>query len=358
MGMLVKAKAMGPGRLRVPTSLDPKAIVGDARAVGRKVEKGKVDLIVTSPPYWLKRDYGHEQQLGQERRASEFVDTLVDVVDSWRPLLRPHGSLFINLGDSVRDGVMVGITTMFESAMVGRGWSVSSRILWAKTHGLPDPHGRLPQRYEFIFQFSQGRPFVDAFAYGQEFDLSEGNIWNIRAELNRSEHVAPFPRELPRRAILLACPERVCAACGKPLARQLERGLTLNSDRKQSVKAMERWTASGLTDAHLRAIRATGICDAGKARKVQNGAGGNTKEVARLAEEAKAALGGYFREFTFALQEQVGWQPCSCGEPVDSYVPGLVLDPFMGTGTTLRVARELGRRSMGIDLKPMMLAEA
>lgn len=357
MGKLLKGKAIGPGRLKVPSSLTPKIIVGDARMAGQKLEKGKIDLIVTSPPYWLKRDYGHERQLGQERQATDFVEKLVEVVDSWRPLLRPHGSLFINLGDSVRDGVMVGITTMFETAMVGRGWAVGARILWAKTHGLPDPHGRLPQRYEFIFQFTQGRPFVDAFAYGREFDLSEGNIWNIRAELSRSEHVAPFPRELPRRAILLACPERICAACGKPLARQLERGLTLDPQRKQSVKAMERWTASGLQDKHLRAIRATGICDAGKARRVQNGAGGNTKEVILLAEEAKAALGGYFREFTFALQEQIGWHPCGCGAPVDSHVPGLVLDPFMGTGTTLRVARDLGRRSMGIDLNPMMLSD-
>jgi adenine specific DNA methylase Mod len=60
-------------------------------------------------------------------------------------------------------------------------------------------------------------------------------------------------------------------------------------------------------------------------------------------------LGGYFREFTFALKETAGWTDCGCGT---DFEPGVVLDPFMGTGTTLRTALHLKRHAIGVDLAP------
>ena len=58
-------------------------------------------------------------------------------------------------------------------------------------------------------------------------------------------------------------------------------------------------------------------------------------------------LGGYFREFTFAKRKSCGWTDCGCGAP---FMPGVVLDPFMGTGTTLDVAERMGRSAIGVDL--------
>jgi hypothetical protein len=101
----------------------------------------------------------------------------------------------------------------------------------------------------------------------------------------------------------------------------------------------------------MAAIRATGISDAGKARLVQTGTDRNTARVRELAQEAKALLGGYFREFTFAKRRSTGWTDCGCGE---GFVPGVVLDPFMGTGTTVEVASKLGRSAIGIDLAPSL----
>ena len=89
--------------------------------------------------------------------------------------------------------------------------------------------------------------------------------------------------------------------------------------------------------------------DAGKGKTLQKGAGRNTPKIIELADEAKRALGGYFREFTFAPKRQVGWEGCRCGVPTR---PGTVLDPFMGSGTTLQVAHELGRNAVGVDLLP------
>jgi len=110
---------------------------------------------------------------------------------------------------------------------------------------------------------------------------------------------------------------------------------------------MELFEEQKLTDEHLAAIRAVGISDAGKGKKLQNGAGRNAEETQRLADEAKEALGGYFREFTFGPKRHVGWEGCDCGAGT---MPGTVLDPFMGSGTTLCVAEELGRNALGVDL--------
>jgi DNA modification methylase len=343
-----------PSRARAPRTLTPVVHTGDAQSVASRLPSKSVDVVVTSPPYWRKRDYGHPDQLGWEKTPRDFARRLVNVMESWRPVLKPHASVFINLGDSVRDGRMAGVTTLFEVEAIERGWGLVSRIMWAKRSGLPDPHARLPQRHEVIFQFVTGRsaPYMDTYAYGQEFELSEGTVWHVKPGRSLSAHLAPFPEELPRRAILLACPEQVCIGCGRPRQRLIKRGLKLNPARAQSARALERWHASGLGERHLEAIRATGICDAGKSLRFQVGAHGNSAQVTALAKEAKVALGGYFREFTFALPEHTGWAPCEqCGEA--KHRPGLVLDPFVGTGTTLRAAQALGRRSVGLDLTPM-----
>ncbi|MDP1346406.1 DNA methyltransferase, partial [Klebsiella pneumoniae] len=84
--------------------------------------------------------------------------------------------------------------------------------------------------------------------------------------------------------------------------------------------------------------------------KFQNGTGRNTLEVQRLAAEAKLALGGYFREFTFAKKRTIGWTDCGHGTPARA----VVFDPFAGTGTTLKTAAEEGRDAIGVDLVPHM----
>ena len=108
----------------------------------------------------------------------------------------------------------------------------------------------------------------------------------------------------------------------------------------------------GLTEAHLAAIRAVGISDAGMGKRLQNGSGKNDPKVQTLANHAKTVLGGYFREFTFAPKVHAGWTPCACGGPTR---PGHVLDPFAGSNTTLRAAAALGFDATGVDLSPLPL---
>lgn len=120
--------------------------------------------------------------------------------------------------------------------------------------------------------------------------------------------------------------------------------------REQSIRAVEIAKSKGLTVAHIVALRASGITDTGKATVTQNGTGRNTEDVQRLASEAKEALGGYTREFTFLPPKTLGWVP-SCEHGVPDNAPAVVLDPFGGSGTVAKVAQSLSRRAILIDLK-------
>ncbi|CDJ99191.1 DNA methylase N-4/N-6 [Microbacterium sp. C448] len=326
---------------------------GDARSTG--LPDNSVDMIVTSPPYWNKRDYGHDDQIGLEATAEAYVGSILDCLDEWKRVLRPHGSVFLNVGDTYHNKSLLGIPGRIEWDAVNKGgWLVRNRIIWAKDSGMPDPvKNRLANRHEYVIHLTY-KPsyYYDLVGYSEVVGngANPGDVWTINPERNMGAHLAPYPKELVRRAILLGAPQQVCETCGVPRQRVIERTSELDPNRPQAKRAMELAREHGLTDAHIRAIQAFGVSDVGKATKFQNGTGRNTAEVKRLAAEAKEALGGYFREFTFAKKRTVGWTDCGHNTPAR----GIVLDPFAGTGTTLKTAVAEGRDAIGVDLVPLM----
>lgn len=331
----------------------PERHQGDARDLSF-LPAASVDLIVTSPPYWKRRDYDHDDQLGQEATPKAYVEALVDTLNGWARLLKPHGSVFLNIGDTYRGGFLAGVPARFEVAARDAGWRVANHVSWTKAIGMPEPRPyRLASRHEPVFHLTRARKasdyFFDLYALASDLGRSAnpGDAWDLHPARSRSDHLAPFPPELARRAILLGCPERVCSKCGCPHTRVLAPSAKLDVQRPQARRAMELFEQHKLTDAHLAAIRAVGISDAGKGKRLQNGSGRNAPHVQTLAEEAKQALGGYFREFTFGPKLHLGWDRCDCDAPT---TPGTVLDPFMGSGTTLLAAAELGRNAIGVDL--------
>jgi len=330
----------------------------------RKVRKGDarrlpflpdnhVDLVVTSPPYWRKRDYGFEGQIGQEKTSEEYVAAIIAAMAEWRRVLRPSGSVFLNIGDTYWQKSLQGIPSLVEVSARRAGWILRNRIIWVKKGGMPDPvQDRLTGRHEYILHFAVNSYYYDLFGYAERYSLGQkganpGDVWEIAPQRSLGKHLAPFPSEIVERAITLACPKLVCSTCGKPCRRIVERTAELDTSRPQAKRAWEIAQEKQLTPEHIAAIQATGISDAGKARRVQSGTDKNAENVRRLALEAKAILGGYFREFTFAKRRSCGWTDCGCGAP---FMPGVVLDPFMGTGTTLEVAKAMGRSAIGIDL--------
>ncbi|MEJ7810909.1 MAG: site-specific DNA-methyltransferase [Gemmatimonadaceae bacterium] len=310
---------------------------------------------MTSIPYWRKRDYNHALQIGQERTLAGYLASMGRVLREWRRVITPTGSAFLNVGDTYRRTHLVNVPAHVEAAAWAAGWRLRNRIVWSKRGGVPSAaKTRLPTRYEYVLHLAPRTrrvTYYDLTGYAEHRAewAAEGDVWSIRVSRDLGDHPAPFPDELVERAVLLGCPAEVCPACGEPRRRLVRRGRTLDLTRPQARRAIQLAKQARLTDAHLAAIRATGISDAGKARRWQVGAGRNVPEVQRLAAEAKAALKGYFREFTFARPKTVGFTLCRCREPMRA---GIVLDPFAGTMTTPRVAAALGRAAIGSDLRP------
>lgn len=323
----------------------------DAREI--PISDNSIDLVITSPPYYKKRDYGFEDQIGQEASAEKFVKTINGCLREWRRVLRPHGSVLLNIGDTYENRSLLGVPGMIGRAAQGDGWLLRNEILWAKEGGMPEPaRNRLANRHEFILHLTQDNDYYyDLYGYSQKFGngTNPGDVWEMGHDRNTGGHLAPFPEEMAERGITMAAPPAVCTECGEPRERVLRRTTKLDESRPQARRAREIYEESDLTEEHIRAIQAVGISDAGKAREIQDGTGRNADRVEELAEEAKEVLGGYFREFTFAKKETSHWTDCDCNAPTE---PGTVLDPFMGSGTVLDVATRLGFSSVGVDLDP------
>lgn len=323
----------------------------DARALA--IKSKSIDLVLTSPAYWRKRDYKVEGQIGQEKTAKDFVKEFSKVLREFRRVLKPTGSLFLNVGDTYDNRNLADVPHILAASAKKCGFILRNRIVWIKSNGIPDPtNNRLVNRHEFIFHLVLTHDYyydLPAFAARFGNGANPGDVWQIAPTRNNSNHLAPFPTELVERVLTLAAPPKVCEKCGKPFSCKWRRTAKLNPNRPQAIRAMQLAKEKGLTEKHIAAIQATGISDAGKALHFQTGAGRNSKEVLVLAKEAKEALGGYFREFTFAQREPGKWlKNCICNAQAR---PGIVFDGFVGSGTTLKIAHKEGFSAIGGDLK-------
>jgi site-specific DNA-methyltransferase (adenine-specific) len=311
-------------------------LIGDALDMLGTLEAASVDCVVTSPPYFGLRDYGVKGQLGQELHVEEWVDSLRSVCRELARVLRPHGSLWLNVGDSYSAHPRYGAPAKslllgperLARAMVSDGWLLRNKVVWAKTNPLPSPvRDRLTNGHEFVYflakqasyffdldairepvrsvrrptkgtrtpqaalgRLAGGRDGLLAMASegrsGHPLGKNPGDVWALGSASYRGAHFATFPANLVRRPILATCPERVCSACHRPWRRST-RPVQLQEGRAQPRPLV----------------------------------------------------------------------PCGCDAPTR---PGLVLDPFFGSGTVAAVAQEHGRDWLGIELNAAYrpLAEA
>lgn len=379
-----------------------------------------VHAVVTSPPYWNLRDYNTPNQIGLEPTIAAYIAVMVQVFrEVWR-VLRPDGVCWVNLGDSYSGGKngrsaadtkAVGnddrtfrdkpfsvtelpaknlcmIPARVAIALQDDGWIVRSDIIWSKNNPMPESATDRPGRsHEYIFMLvKSARYYYDAEAVrvaGKEWDGQAGTfnrtngkntklevpgqvhpshrerddrvpggrnlrtVWTIPTESFSGAHYATFPRKLVEPMILAATSTRgICPECGKQWKRVIEKPdmsqrPTRNGNSKMEtgdIHISNNWAGTPKSAGQKyqqwrneNPDKTTGwqpTCDCIKKRTPNFGMKGS--ELLELADEVAKEL---------------------------APVGAIILDPFCGSGTVGQVARELGRRFIGIDLSAKYLTE-
>ncbi len=218
---------------------------GDAAEVLASLAPASVDCIITSPPYYGQRDYGVEGQIGLEGDPREYVDKLVAVFHHARRVLKPSGSLWVNIGDTYWSGKgrphgpdakqkarrfdrpqdkagkrplcrpkqLLLVPHRFAIAMQDAGWLVRNDNVWRKPRPTPDPvRDRCASRHEYVFHFVLRRRYYydyEAVAIpstGKTALQAPPSVWEVATIPSSKRHTAVFPAQLVMLPIRATCP--------------------------------------------------------------------------------------------------------------------------------------------------------
>ena len=325
-------------------------------------------------------------EIGLEQTPEQYIAALVEVFRCVRDVLADDGTLWLNIADSyasggrayrapdAKDGKngrvtgsfrpadpegikpkdLIGIPWMLAFALRADGWYLRSDIVWAKGNPMPESVMDRPTRsHEYIFLLTKreryfydheavkepavsdhpsGNGFkrdarkslqnADGTARGNEMQWKDvggkrnrRSVWHVNTKPYKGAHFATFPTALIEPCILAGSSERGhCPECGARWVREVERETSFHSNSAKAGRTPDEINASG---KHVGGV---------------NGGNKNLKSGPRVTSTT------------------TGWRPtCKCGHDP---VPDIVLDPFMGSGTTASVALQHGRQYLGCELNP------
>jgi site-specific DNA-methyltransferase (adenine-specific) len=144
--------------------LSNKIIVGDSFTLAKKLPSESVQCLVTSPPYFGHRDYAEESyknlELGREKNHLVYVEKLISLFTELKRALRPDGTLWLNLGDTYRDGQLLGIPWRVALGLQDSGWFLRSEIIWHKPNAMPSSVTNRPTTsHEHIFLLAKNKDY-------------------------------------------------------------------------------------------------------------------------------------------------------------------------------------------------------
>lgn len=131
-------------------------LCGDAQEQLHDLTADSIHTCVTSPPYYNLRDYGTSGQIGMESTPEKYISRLVGVFREVRRVLRPDGTLWLNIGDSYQNKNLIGIPWMLAFALRADGWYLRQDIIWNKPNPMPESvRDRCTKSHEYIFLLSK-----------------------------------------------------------------------------------------------------------------------------------------------------------------------------------------------------------
>lgn len=140
-----------------------KVLQGDAKKIAQELPNDFFQAIITSPPYFNLRDYsgGNEpDEIGKEENYEGYIRNLVEIFRILKDKLRPDGLLWLNLGDTYKNKMLLGIPWRIALALQEIGWILRSDIIWHKPNAMPSSIKDRPTTdHEYIFMFSKNNEY-------------------------------------------------------------------------------------------------------------------------------------------------------------------------------------------------------
>jgi len=316
---------------------EPCFIVGEAREALKKLTADSVDCIVTSPPYWGKREY-ENGGIGLESTHLDYVTALTEIIDACQRVLKPTGSLWLNIGDTYRDKQLLGIPWRVALNLTDHnGWILRNSVVWNKVKsGMDNSRDRLGNKHEMVFHFvRQTKYFYDADALRSK--PREAKVVNGSVVSATGVSGVRYKRQIELSTELSPL-EKKAAFSGLNLTLERVRDGEI-SDFRMVIRGQQRTTHS---DSTKLSGRAKELRDKGFYFLRYHPKGSKPSDVWDIIPEDTQKRKKHFAAYPEDL----------CKIPILATCPpdGVVLDPFCGTGTTMKVAQKLGRKSIGIDI--------
>ena len=208
-----------------------RVLIGDCINTLKGIPNESVDCAITSPPYFGLRDYGIDGQIGLETTIDEYISRMVEIMREVRRVLKPEGTLWLNIGDSYngsggaggdynKGGLRQGqpkygrkndpslkpkdlmmIPARLAIALQADGWYLRSDIIWSKPNPMPESVKDRPARkHEYLFLLSKNRK------YYYNADINKRSVWNVKTKPYSGAHFAVFPPDLIEPCVLAGCP--------------------------------------------------------------------------------------------------------------------------------------------------------
>jgi DNA modification methylase len=161
-------------------------LIGDAKEKLKELETESIQSVITSPPYWGLRDYGHAEQIGLEKNPNEYIDNMVKIFNEVLRVLKKDGTLWLNIADSyssisdskigLKNKDLVGIPWMLAFALRMNGWYLRQDIIWSKPSPMPEPiKDRCTKSHEYIFLLTKSNKYYFDYQAIREPRVSTGN---------------------------------------------------------------------------------------------------------------------------------------------------------------------------------------
>ena len=280
--------------------------VGDNLFHLTNIPDNSVDMCVTSPPYYNLRDYKNSGQIGAENTVKDFVENLCKVFDEIYRILKPTGSCWVNIGDTYDKKRLLQVPSRFEIAMCDRGWHLRNEIIWSKPNPQPiSSKDRFWGNHEKFFWFVKD---VKKYYFNRDAILVPQAEISIRRMFSKNN--------MSKR---------------KDFNATSKEGFAISSDSQDKHYARMREEMGIDKEFNYEELIKSGKCP-------------TRPEFDTWNVPSVTYKGAHFAVYPPELIEK----------PILSCCPeqGIVIDPFMGSGTTGEVAKLNNRKYIGLELNP------